>query len=215
MAPKTKSPQDRELLRMLILDAARSLFVERGIEAVSMRVIAKQIGCSATMLYNYFADKEALLQALCDTDFLALATEMREIMQISCPILRIRAFCKGYAQFALQHPGHYRFMFMTPRAPCNLEITDIEQGNTEQDAYAQLQIVVTSAFDAGLFREELQDSELIAQTLWAGVHGVCSLEIALGNDVWMEWTAIEARLGLMQEVMLRGLLRESVGTIAH
>jgi AcrR family transcriptional regulator len=215
MPPKIKTTEEREQLRMIILDAARNLFVERGIEAVSMREIAKQIGYSATTLYNYFADKEALLQAICDTDFLALATGMRETMQIPCPILRIQALCKGYAQFALQHPGHYRFMFMTPRAPCNLEITDIEQGNTEQDAYAQLQMVVKTALDAGLFREELQDSELVAQTIWAGVHGVCSLEIALGNDVWMEWTAIEARLGLMQDVMLRGLLRGSVSVTAN
>ena len=208
MPPKNKSEQDREQLRRLILDAARTLFVERGVEAVSMREIAKQINYSATTLYNYFADKEALLQALCDADFLALATGIREIMQIPDPILRIRALCQGYAQFALQHPGHYRFMFMTPRAPCNLDITRIERGNTEQDAYAQLKTVVQTAFDAGLFRENLQDSELIAQTLWAGVHGVCSLEIALGNDIWMQWAAIGARISLMQDALLRGLLRE-------
>ncbi|MDO9106215.1 MAG: TetR/AcrR family transcriptional regulator [Methylovulum sp.] len=207
MPPRIKSQQDREQLRLMILDAARSLFVERSIEAVSMREIAKQIGYSATTLYNYFADKEALLQALCDADYLALAAGMRESMQIQDPIQRIRALFRGYSQFALQHPSHYRFMFMTPGPPCNLEITRIEQGNTEQDAYAQLQMVVQAAFDAGLFRADLQDSELIAQTLWAGVHGVCSLEIALGNEVWMQWADIEARTGLMQDVLLRGLLR--------
>ncbi|MDD2724605.1 MAG: TetR/AcrR family transcriptional regulator [Methylovulum sp.] len=208
MPPKIKSQQDREQLRLLILDAARSLFVERGIESASMREIAKQIGYSATTLYNYFADKEALLQALCDADFLALAAGMREIMQIPDPIQRIQALCKGYSQFALQHPSHYRFMFMTPRAPTNMDITDIEQGNTEQDAYAQLQVIVQATFDAGLFRADLQDSELIAQTLWAGVHGVCSLEIALGNDIWMQWADIEARISLMQDALLRGLLRD-------
>ena len=40
MAPKQKSPEEREKLRILILDAARTLFVEKGIEAVSMREIA-------------------------------------------------------------------------------------------------------------------------------------------------------------------------------
>ena len=207
MPPKIKSPQDREQLRLLILDAARCLFVERGIESVSMREIAKQIGYSATTLYNYFTDKEALLQALCDADFLALASGMQAIMQIPDPIARIRAMCQGYAQFALQHPNHYRFMFMTPKTPTNMEITQIEQGNTEQDAYAQLQQVVQTAFAAGVFRDDLQDSELIAQTLWAGVHGVCSLEIALGNEVWMQWADIQARIGLMQEALLRGLLK--------
>ncbi|MDD5277176.1 MAG: TetR/AcrR family transcriptional regulator [Methylovulum sp.] len=208
MPPKIKSAQERGQLRVLILDAARALFVERGIEAVSMREIAKQIGYSATTLYNYFADKEALLQALCDTDFLALATEMREIMKIPDPIQRIQALYHGYCQFALHHPSHYRFMFMTPRAPCNMDITHIEQGNTEQDAYAQLQVVVQTAFDAELFRPDLHDSELIAQILWAGMHGVCSLQIALGNETWMQWAAIEARISLMQDVLLRGLLRQ-------
>jgi AcrR family transcriptional regulator len=207
MPPKNKSPEDREKLRTRILDAARTLFVERGIEAVSMREIAKQINYSATTLYHHFADKEALLQAVCDEDFLTLATGMREIMQIPDLIARIQALCRGYAQFALQHPNHYRLMFMTPRLPCNLDITQIQQGNTEQDAYAQLKLVVQEAFDAGLFKPELSDFELIAQTLWASVHGVCSLEIALGHETWINWTDLDARLCLMQSAILRGLLR--------
>ena len=207
MPPKIKSPEDREKLRSSILDAARTLFVERGIEAVSMREIAKKINYSATTLYHHFADKEALLQAVCDEDFLALASGMREVMQIPDLIKRIQTFCKGYAMFALQHPNHYRLMFMTPRAPCNLETTKIQQGNTEQDAYAQLKLIMQEAFDAGLFKPELTDFELIAQTLWASTHGVCSLEIALGHEAWIQWTDIEARLNLMQSAILQGLLQ--------
>ncbi len=207
MPPKIKSPEDRELLRTSILDAARTLFVERGIEAVSMREIAKKINYSATTLYNYFSDKEALLQAVCDEDFLALASGMRDIMQLPDLIARIQAFCNGYAQFALSHPNHYRLMFMTPRTPCNLDITQIQQGNTEQDAYAQLKQVVQAAFDAHLFKAELTDSELIAQTLWASVHGVCSLEIALGHETWINWEDIDTRLRLMQRAILSGVLQ--------
>jgi AcrR family transcriptional regulator len=73
MPPRVRSAQDREKLRASILDAARMLFVERGIDAVSMREIAKKINYSATTLYHHFADKEALLQAVCDEDFLKLA----------------------------------------------------------------------------------------------------------------------------------------------
>jgi hypothetical protein len=109
--------------------------------------------------------------------------------------------------FALQHPNHYRLMFMTPRTPCNPDITSIQQGNTEQDAYAQLKLVVQDAFDAGLFRPEITDAELIAQTIWAGIHGVCSLQIALGQEGWIQWADIEVRLQLMQSAMLYGLLK--------
>jgi Bacterial regulatory proteins, tetR family len=42
MPSKIKSPEDREKLRTNILDAAWSLFVERGLEAVPMREIAKK-----------------------------------------------------------------------------------------------------------------------------------------------------------------------------
>jgi len=210
MPPKIKSEQDRDKLRVSILDAARYLFVQRGIDAVSMREIAKRINYSATTLYHHFADKEALLQAVCDEDFLKLASGMHQVMQLPDLIERIQALGKGYAMFALQHPNHYRMMFMTPRAPCNQEITRIQQGNTEQDAYAQLKHVVQKAFEAGFFREDLVDSELIAQTIWAGIHGVCSLQIALGHEGWIHWAAIEERLELMQAAMLQGLLKQSV-----
>ena len=207
MAPKHKSSEEREKLRILILDAARTLFVEKGIEAVSMREIAKQINYSATTLYNHFADKDALLQAVCDEDFLALASSMREIMSIPDLLERLQALCKGYALFALTHPNHYRLMFMTPHAPCNVDTSIIEQGNPEQDACAQLKWVVKEAFDAQLFKADITDYELIAQTLWASVHGVCSLDIALGNDNWIHWASIDARLNLMQRSILCGLLQ--------
>jgi len=207
MPPRIKSAQDRERLRASILDAARELFVERGIDAVSMREIARKINYSATTLYHHFADKEALLQAVCDEDFLKLAGGMHQVMQMPDLIERIQALGQGYAMFALQHPNHYRLMFMTPRAPCNQEITKIQQGNTEQDAYAQLKHVVHQAFEAGLFRAEMTDSELIAQTIWAGIHGVCSLQIALGQEGWIQWADIESRLRFMQSTILQGLLR--------
>lgn len=207
MPPKNKLPEERERLRARILDAARTLFVERGIEAVSMREIAKQVNYSATTLYHHFTDKEALLQAVCDEDFLALARSMKEIMLIPEHTSRIKALFNGYAQFALHHPNHYRLMFMTPRTPCNLDMTQIQQGNTEQDAYAQLKVVVQEAFEAGLFKPDYNDYELIAQTLWAGIHGVCTLEITLGHESWIQWSALEARLALMRNAILQGLLR--------
>ncbi len=212
MIPKVRSITDREALRTSILDAARSLFLERGIEAVSMREIAKKINYSATTLYHHFTDKEALLQAVCDKDFLALAESMREITQIPNLIERIKVLSQKYAEFALQFPNHYRLMFMTPRSACNLELTRIEQGNTEQDAYAQLKSVVGEAFAANLFKEELTDENVIAQTLWSSIHGVCSLEIALGHETWVEWADISLRLTTMQNVILQGLLRSDLAT---
>ncbi len=208
MPPKIKSEDEKQQLRNLILDAARELFVERGVESVTMREIARRIGYSATAIYLHFKDKEALIRALCDTDFLALASGLQQILQIPDPVERMKALGQGYARFALSHPNHYRMMFMTPRPPCDPDNSEVQKDNPEQDAYAQLKHVVQQVFDRGLFRDDCRDPELIAQTIWAGIHGVCSLEITLANDIWVNWRDVSDRLLIMQDVLVRGLLKQ-------
>jgi AcrR family transcriptional regulator len=208
MPPKPKTELERQHLRMLIIDAARELFVARGVDAVTMREIAKRIGYSATSIYLHFADKEAVLRAICDTDFLALATQLKGILQIADPVERIHALGRGYAAFALTHPNHYRLMFMAERTPCDPAESSLQQNNAEQDAYFQLKSVVSAAHATGYFRA---DFDLIAQTIWAGMHGVCALQISMSEDKWVNWTDISARLQLMQQVMMRGLLRAEFG----
>lgn len=209
MPPKPKTEQQRLQTRTAIIDAARELFVERGVDAVTMREIAKRIGFSPTAIYLHFKDKEALIHELCDTDFLALAHGLQAIGQIADPVERLRLLGLGYVQFAVTHPNHYRLMFMTPQVKHAAEDSSIEAGNPEQDAYAHLRGMVTEAHAAGRFRSELDDPDLIAQTLWSGLHGVCALEIAKKNDCWVQWRDFEARVKLMQDVLMRGLLREA------
>jgi AcrR family transcriptional regulator len=210
MPPKPKTEQQRQQTRTAILDAARELFVEHGVEAVTMREIAKKIGYSATAIYLHFKDKEALIRELCDTDFLTLAQELQAIGQIVDPIERLRLLGLGYVQFAVTHPNHYQMMFMTPHISFDPDNSSIETGNPKQDAYARLCSMVCEAHAAGHFRAELDHPDLIAQTLWAGLHGVCSLEIAKKNDCWVEWHDFEERVKLMQDALMRGLLREAV-----
>lgn len=208
MPPKVKTEVEKQQLKTLIIDAARDLFVSKGVEAVSMREVAKRIGYSATSIYLHFKDKEALLRAVCDTDFLALASSLNSIMQIQDPVERMIALGHGYAEFALSHPNHYRLMFMTPHVQCDPENSSVEKNNAEQDAYMQLKTVVSAVYEAGRFKKKLTNVDLIAQTIWAGVHGVCSLQITMSEDEWVEWSDISDRLTLMQDVLIRGLIRK-------
>ncbi len=208
MPPKPKTEFERQQLRTLIMDAARELFVSRGVEAVTMREIAKRIGYSATSIYLHFADKEALIRAICDTDFLALADALKNNLAITDPVERMLAFGRGYAQFALNYPNHYRMMFMTEHPPCDPAHSCIQQNNAEQDAYFQLKTVINEVFLAGKFKSDLKDPDLIAQTVWAGMHGVCALQISMANDIWVNWAGIEQRLQMMQLTLMRGLMRD-------
>jgi AcrR family transcriptional regulator len=208
MPPKPKTEAERQHLRTLIIDAARELFVTKGVEAVTMREIAKRIDYSATSIYLHFADKEAVLRAILDVDMLALATSLKIILQIADPVERMQALGHGYAEFALSFPNHYRLMFMAERNPCDPDKSSLQKNNAEQDAYFLLKTVVNDVYLAGFFKAELQNVDLIAQTIWAGVHGVCSLQIAMAKDKWVNWADISARLQLMQTLLIRGLLRE-------
>lgn len=208
MPPKPKTEFERQQLRTLIMDAARQLFVARGVDAVTMREIAKRIGYSATSIYLHFADKEALIRAVCDTDFLALAEALKSNLMINDPVERLLAFGRGYAQFALNYPNHYRMMFMTEHSPCDATNSCIQQNNAEQDAYFQLKTVVNDVYLAGRFKKDLNDADLIAQTVWAGMHGVCALQISMANDIWVNWADIEQRLQMMQLTLMRGMLQD-------
>ena len=208
MGPKQRREREREEIRTKILDAARELFVSEGYEAVTMRRIAERIEYSPTAIYFHFKDKETLLHEICDTDFLHLAHHLVEVAKIADPIERLRATGLAYFRFGVEHPNHYRLMFMTPHPPVHDEDSDVEKGNPEEDAYAFLKGIVVQAIAEGRLREDVTDADLVAQTMWAGMHGVVSLHIAKCNDAWVEWRDLEARAELMNETLLKGLVRD-------
>ena len=55
---------DGQRTRQLILDAALDLFAEKGYFGTSLRDVAATVGVRESALYNYFAGKEALFDAL-------------------------------------------------------------------------------------------------------------------------------------------------------
>jgi AcrR family transcriptional regulator len=209
-----KERREREKLetRDKILDAARELFVTEGYEGVSMRRVADKIEYSPTAIYVHFADKNELFRELCHRDYARLAEVFQSSAISNDPIERLKQIGAIYIDFGTHNPNHYKFMFMTPHPPHELDDTDREMvGNPEKDAYAFLKWAVQQAIDAGCFREEVRDAELVSQTLWASVHGVISLQIAKGSDVWVEWSPLRARAEMMLDVTMRGLLRRAEG----
>jgi AcrR family transcriptional regulator len=209
MGVKERRERERTETREKILDAARELFIEEGFDGVSMRKIADRIEYSPTAIYMHFADKEQLFMEICHEDFRRLAQSMVGLAQVPDPVERLRRIGDAYIEFGLENPNHYRTMFMTPHPP----IADSEEalkgkGNPEEDAYELLRATVREALSAGAFREHLRDADLISQTLWAGVHGVVSLQIAKSDDPWVPWSDIRQRARTMTESLLHGLLKE-------
>ena len=206
MGSKERRERQRDAVRMKILDAAREMFAANGYEGVSMRAIAERIEYSPTAIYQHFEDKEALIRELCYADFGRLAEDLIESQKIEDPIERLHACGLAYARFAIEHPNHYRLMFMSP-LPAKYDEAEMAEikGQPEFDSYALLLSQVRSAAQAGRLRDPGADPDIVAQTLWAGIHGVVSLEIALGCDKWTAWRPLEVRVRTMLSVLAAGL----------
>lgn len=208
MGVKERREREKSETRDKILDAARELFVSEGYEGVSMRKVAEKIEYSPTAIYVHFADKEELFRELCHQDYARLAQVFQSSAISSDPIERLRQIGAIYIDFGIRFPNHYKFMFMTVHPAHEFDDEDREmRGNPEKDAYAFLKWAVEQAIAAGRLREEMQDAELISQTLWASVHGVISLQIAKAGDPWVEWRPVQQRAELMLDLTLRALVR--------
>ena len=207
MTAAERRAREKEELRQKILDTARELFVAQGYEGVTLRKIAEAIEYAPGTIYSYFEDKEALMRALCMADWEAFEQFFPREALPADPLEMIRALGAGYIRFALSHPNHYRLMFMTTH-PVEPPAEALEKrGDPTRDGYALLLQTAQLAIDAGLLREDLRDAPLVAQTLWAGVHGMASIEIAMGRDPWLEWAPVEARVNAMLDVLTAGLAR--------
>ncbi len=203
MGTKERREREREVLKSKILDAAREMFASEGYDAVTMRKIAERIEYSPTAIYLHFKDKRAVIQELCDGDFMALATRFHKLAKVADPIERLRGAGLAYLDFALGHKNHYRLMFMTSHIEGAEEESSIRKGNPEEDAYAFLLGTVTEAIAKG--RLQKLDPDLVAQMFWAAVHGIASLHIALGQDTWVEWKSAKTLGKKTIDALLAGL----------
>src|SRR6187551_585938 len=167
----TRREREKADLRERILGAARTLLVEGGREAVTMREVARRVEYSPAALYQYFPDKESIIHELCITDFSLLASVLLALPQDGGPLALLCRTGFAYLQFARDYPEHYRFMFLTPTGGSPPDSPE-QRADPATNAYVFLLGVVEVAMGEELLRPELSDPHLVTQSLWAAAHGV-------------------------------------------
>ena len=134
MTVESRRKGEKEALRQRILDAARELFVKNPYEAVTLRMIAERAEYTAPTILNHFGSKEGLIFAICEEDFRALRARFERIAKVADPVERLEGIGQAYVEFAMSHPNHYRFMFMTPHPVPDASHDSIDRSNPDQDA---------------------------------------------------------------------------------
>lgn len=122
-----------DVKRSHILSAARSVFIELGLEAVSMREIAKRAGYTAGAIYSYFGSKEEIYGALLAeslerlNDFIQqadIAVSLDESASSKDHFYELKKSALAFYQFYRDNPrdldlGFYLFQGMKPRGLTN------------------------------------------------------------------------------------------------
>jgi len=156
-----------------VLDAARKLCFAEGVDGVSARKIAREVGCSATAIYLYYRNIDDVLHHLRMEGHALLAEYFRGVDHSLSPIDRLRETGRAYYRFGIEHPKYYELMFLSrfKDAP--------PREFVQQEVFTLLLVrdVVKEAMDARAIRTDV-DPMTLANALWSQVHGVTSLAIS-------------------------------------
>ena len=107
--------------RALVLDAARSVFAEKGVEGASIREIARRAGYTPGAIYSYFDSKEAIYAALLAESLERLNAEVAAARTFKLqPQLTLAAKAQAWFGFYARNPrdldlGFYLVQGLAPR----------------------------------------------------------------------------------------------------
>jgi AcrR family transcriptional regulator len=170
MSVAHRKQREKVEMRELILDASRSIFLEKGYHQTSIRNIAEKIEYSPGTIYLYFKEKDEIFHALHEEGFLRLMGQMEPLQFVSDPFERLKAMGRIYMDFAKNNKDFYDLMFIM-QAPMNMEERDKwEMGDRTLD---HLKNVLRDCQEAGRFKD--YDIEYLSFFIWSSMHGMCAL----------------------------------------
>jgi AcrR family transcriptional regulator len=157
-----------------ILQAARRIVHEHGIDELSMQALADQVGVRAPSLYKRFANRDAVLDVVAEQCLGDLGARLRRASRNLEGGAAISAMAKTYRDFAKRTPQLYKLLY-TRRGEAD------ELVKARADAVAPLLEVLAAVV------ERPEERLPAARMLTAFLHGFVSMEIdgafKLGGDV--------------------------------
>jgi len=188
----------REATSGAILAAAEEVFAARGVQAARVEEIAARAGVAVGTLYNYFADRDALLKALLELR----RGELLARLEADAEENRDRAFrdrLEGFVRALLTHCElHRAFMSIMVQGDHGPEHKDLAKPREAMQPIHRLaEALVASGVDEGALRAE--HAELLPALLVGMLRGLIVRELGAGPP-----GALPARAEVVTDVFLRG-----------
>lgn len=185
----TRSPLRREA----ILDEARAIVRGHGVESLSLRRLARNLGVTAPALYAHIQDKGDLLRAVAEAEFERLVERMDKVDHAD-PLERLAAYSRAYIDHSRSEPELFDLMFLF--AP-ELGSTGLPPGvelPAATRAFTLPLSTIVEAIEAGTLVSA--DPLIVSLTMWTSAHGVATaLRLGLNLPPDVEAALIDESIG--------------------
>ncbi|WP_405677278.1 TetR/AcrR family transcriptional regulator [Streptomyces sp. NBC_00048] len=184
-------------LRAALLERAEAVLAESGVDGLSLRALARDLGVSHAAPSRHFRDRQALLDALAVSGFTRLNERLRTAAESPGPVAaRLAELGRAYVDFAVTHAPLLNLMFTAKHADdSRAELKEL--GHRSLEATAEL--IAQAQREGGSVRAG--DPARLAQVAFSTLHGLATL--ALGS--LLDDTPLPEATELAIDVLLTGL----------
>ncbi len=178
----TKTPRERryERTKEAILSAALDIIGESGPDDLSIREVARRIDYSPAGLYEYFGNKDELIEAVCSRSNEILFELLKSVPTDGPFVDFMVGLGEAYLTYAHKYTANFRLQFDYASGvdPTPAEMTSVEDVQNEL-VFGWLVRIVQKAIDEGHINVPagLNTLELV-YGYWAMVHGMAILQIS-------------------------------------
>lgn len=151
-------PAKKQITRDMILTAALKLLKEQGYDAVNIKKLAEELGCSTQPVYLSFCGMEELRNELVPLAVLEFARQMKNGEDGA-----IRLYGMSYIKFAKNEPNLFCFLFM------------------RANAFSEIKCILLPIIDESVkelsetYRIDHEEADLLHDQLWTHTHGIASM----------------------------------------
>jgi AcrR family transcriptional regulator len=166
----TERPYHHGNLRAALLGQAERTVRERGVQDLSLRELAREVGVSHGAPRRHFPDRQALLDALAEAGFARLGSDMRAAGERGGESFqaRLEAVAAAYVRFATRDAAMLELMFAGKHAQHPHSLDEA----AERAFSTVLDLIEQGQRDAVL---EHGEPERIGLVLFATIQGIAAL----------------------------------------
>ncbi|WCL50573.1 TetR/AcrR family transcriptional regulator [Leptospira sp. GIMC2001] len=161
------------LSRTEILSASMDIILEEGVEALSMRRIAKKIGCSVASPYTHFQNQEEIIRHLILIGEKQLTHDLREAQKNRGDVYQsLDAIAHAYWNFASDNRELHKLMFNAVGGKLYRQTFP-----SLPTSYRVFLETIRQGISSGEILYSRKDYPAIARTMWSWMYGLIVLEM--------------------------------------